>query len=361
MKKNILIIQPVVPVYRLGFFDKLNENKLVNLKVNASNRDMLGVETCDEAKKRSYVELVGGFISFFNSFFWQKGIKLKNIFWADVVVISGNVRLINHIFILLFCKLIKKKIVWWGQGWTAGSRGTSAKIRRKLMRLSDAIALYSEIEAKEFFDHKFAIGLNNGLNVKEIRSKILSHEHYVNNNSDVMSLCFIGRLTNKCKLEVFLTCLKNVNRKIRLVIIGDGELKIQFEKIVREELNNKDDISIEFLGAMYDESNIGKITQGCDAFIYPGAVGLSLIHAYCHGLPALVHGNSDDHMPEYAAFNLGVNGLNIPRDSEDLSTFIDLIDLAKLRDMKKGALSTVDASFNTDDMAERFMKIINRY
>ncbi|MEQ5170120.1 glycosyltransferase [Proteus terrae] len=360
MKKKILILQPVIPNYRLDFFDKLYEDKSIDLKIKASNKDMIGVKTCTEAKEREYIELIGNFISFFNIFFWQRGLRLQSILWADVVVISGNPRLLNHVLFLLFCKITKRKVVWWGQGWTAGSHGLNAKIRRQLMRLADALALYTEKEAIEFSNHKLAIGLNNGLNTKKIRKELSTVISQRDENSDVIHLCFIGRLTQKSKLDILLSSLVNVDRKVKLSIIGDGILKSRLEQFIHDNLKLKSNIDIQFHGAIYNEHDIGEITQISDAFIYPGAVGLSLIHAYCHGLPALVHGDNNNHMPEYAAFKPGVNGLNIPQETKDLSKFINSIDLLQLRSMRDAAINTVINTFNTDDMAKRFISIIKK-
>ncbi|ELB2760806.1 glycosyltransferase family 4 protein [Vibrio alginolyticus] len=356
--KKVIIIQPVVPQYRLSFFDAVNERGLVNLKVFSSATDMLGVKTCEGAFNRKYFVQLGRFRAFLKCIYWQKGVTPKIIEDVDVVVISGNPRVINHMWIFILCKLQKKKVIWWGQGWTAGSRGAGSKIRHWMMKHADGIALYTEKEESLFPQHRLAIGLNNGLDVRKIRSKLPKTTSQILDLSE-LHLCFIGRLTKKSGLEILLNSLFNVKRKVKLSIVGDGELRAECESI-SSKLCQKNNVSVIFLGAVYDEYNIGKITQVSDAFIYPGAVGLSLIHAYAHALPALVHGDSENHMPEYAAFREGVNGFSIPVEQPLLSQFIDELDILQLKKMKINALKTVEKTFNTEDMADRFLKIIKK-
>ena len=60
-------------------------------------------------------------------------------------------------------------------------------------------------------------------------------------------------------------------------------------------------------------------------FIYPGSVGLSLIHAYNYGLPSIIFSDMRYHMPESAAFKEGFNGISYKKDSAtSLARSIDM-------------------------------------
>jgi glycosyltransferase involved in cell wall biosynthesis len=52
-------------------------------------------------------------------------------------------------------------------------------------------------------------------------------------------------------------------------------------------------------------------------FVYPGSVGLSILHAMSYGLPVIVHDNSEHQMPEYEIMEDGNTGLCFKEDSVD--------------------------------------------
>ena len=106
-----------------------------------------------------------------------------------------------------------------------------------------------------------------------------------------------------------------------------------------------------------------RVANKCQIFIYPGAVGLSLIHAMAYGLPCLVHSNRLQHMPEIAAFKKGITGLTFdPNDSRDLAVKLSAMmsNPKFLNVLSENCLRTVENDFNTTRMALRFIKFIKR-
>jgi glycosyltransferase involved in cell wall biosynthesis len=115
-------------------------------------------------------------------------------------------------------------------------------------------------------------------------------------------------------------------------------------------------------GALFDEMKISKIMLSSHAFIYTGSVGLSLIHGFNYGLPAIVHSNEKYHMPEFSAFEDNVNGMSFEKNKlEDLSLIINKIyalDNESYLSMSNNAIKTVKNSYNTEDMLLRFSNMI---
>ena len=116
-----------------------------------------------------------------------------------------------------------------------------------------------------------------------------------------------------------------------------------------------------FLGTLTTEEEISRVANKCQIFVYPGAVGLSLIHAMAYGLPCLVHSNRLQHMPEIAAFKKGITGLTFdPNNSRDLAVKLSAMmsNPKSLNVLSENCLRTVENDFNTTSMALRFIKFI---
>ncbi|MBY8275697.1 glycosyltransferase family 4 protein [Vibrio fluvialis] len=348
--RNVAIVQPIVPHYRVDFFDNLN--KLGNYKVFASTVDFTGLRGSTLAESRDYFNELDSFVKIpFLSAYWQRGVLCRHILFSDVVVISGNPRVLNHMILFIFRKLFHKPVAWWGQGWTANRRGMLAKIRRYLMLHSDAIILYTSKEASEIKYHKNVIGLDNGIDIKPINNSLDKIKESKKRNLKLLKLVFIGRLTEKANLMWLLKTLKYVRREVELTIIGSGPL----EKDIKSFVSGMDDnISFIFTGEIFESDEIAKHLCSADAFVYPGSVGLSLIHAFAHGLPALLVGGDEDHMPEYSAFKDGYNGFTLPSDTREAGQFFEQLSISSLYQMRSKAKNTVANRFNTDVMAERF-------
>ncbi|EJG0632086.1 TPA: glycosyltransferase family 4 protein [Vibrio parahaemolyticus] len=351
---KVAILQPIIPHYRVDFFDNLY--RCGDYIVFYSSEDFSGLKSSDESDNRDYAHKVGRFVKLpFISAYWQLGVLNRCLFSFDVIVISGNPRVINHMIIFLLCKLFRKPVVWWGQGWTANKRGVLAKFRRYMMKFADAIVLYTSKEAGELAGHAKVVGLDNGIDIKPINIVLSQAKFDADSNGDTLKLVFIGRLTYKTNLMWLLESLKVVNRKLSLTIIGEGPLLNELKVVAQEMPNN---VEIIFEGAVFEPEKLASIFCSSDAFVYPGAVGLSLIHAFAHGLPALLPGDSSGHMPEYSAFREGYNGFTLPNSANKVGVFLDNLSVLTLKGMRANAKSTVTHSFNTDVMAERFDGLI---
>ncbi|HIF9466360.1 TPA: glycosyltransferase family 4 protein [Photobacterium damselae] len=345
--KRILFFQPALPIYRLSFFKKLSELLPFELNVLASRVDTLEVNSVNYDK----LTIVGDFLKI-GPFLWQKGIPLFDVDKKDIIVISGNIRIINYMLLFVLCKIRNIKVIWWGQGWTAGKRTLFSLLRRKIMLFADGIAVYTHKEANNI-KHKNIVGLNNGIDLNEIKL-----DTFEDMPSDILTLFFIGRLTEKSNILFLLKALSKLERTYHLNIIGDGILENAVINFIND--NNMNDF-VTLHGSISDNEKIIKISKRCDFFIYTGSVGLSLIHAFALSLPAIIHDNSFEHMPEFAAFENGINGISFKyNDLDDLISVLNTIDKHNSKELSKSARLTVERTFNSDDMALRFLSIVNR-
>lgn len=351
---TIHIVQPAVPKYRVSFIEKIMS--LYPVKVYATKSDFLGVQTVLKSKD---LILSLGFRNLLNKVYWHKDLPLFSPYNTDdIVIINGNPRILNYMFLFLFLKVRGIKTVWWGHGWSAGSFGLMAKIRVKLMRLATAVLVYTDKE-KEKLSRDHCHALNNGLDSSEIKKCIKSTSIQREVNPSEFNLVFVGRITDKANFDLLLESMSMVNPNVHLNIIGSGD-NIDYYKAAADRL--KISKKVVWHGALFDEIEIAKVMLSSHAFIYTGSVGLSLIHAFNYGLPAIIHSNEKYHMPEFSAFENDVNGISFEQNNiDDLTAKIN--EISSLDDseyiiMSRNSFKTVAESYNVDDMVSRFTNMI---
>jgi len=356
---EIIIIQPLIPSYRVGFFKRLYRVYGDRLTVYTSSHK-LGVLT-EDIQYCAWQETLGCLRSLVFGTEWQAGVFGVPIRRNDIVVLWGAPRTISNIILLIKARLKGAKTIWWGHYWSSTSRAWRAWIRLYIMRIADCALFYTDLEVKEFYDRFGEIpafpvfSLNNGLD----NSTILKVRRKYNAQERGQHILFIGRLTAKSNFGLLLEALSNQGlQKVVIEVIGDGPNMedFQFRALSLDVCNQ-----VVWHGGFTDELRISEIANKCSLFVYPGAVGLSIIHALNYGLPVIVHENRREHMPEVAALSPGVNGFTFKQhDSDSLANVIvgALSNESLLDKMSEAAVATTDKTFNADDMAERFCAIV---
>lgn len=294
---------------------------------------------------------------------WQDGACWVPVGRGDVLVICGAPRTLSTIVLLFKGILSGAHTIWWGHYWSATSRSWRAAIRYALMRVPDAIVFYTEQEVDDYYAgvgnrrKKRAFGLNNGIETDEIvrLRTVYSLDHRPRD------LLFIGRITPKAEIDILLEALSLPSCEgVTLDVIGSGHDEARLRKRCVD-LGIADRVA--WHGGTVDEKQIAAIANQCKAFVYPGSVGLSLIHGLSYGLPAIVHDNRWAHMPEIAALKPGRNGVTFQRgEAGSLAVTIAalLANQTRLTEMSRSATDTTAVTFNASDMAERFCSAIEQ-
>lgn len=293
---------------------------------------------------------------------WQQGALSIPVERGDVVVICGAPRTLSTLAMIAKAKMSGAKVIWWGHFWTSTSKAWRFWIRMQMLRACDGILFYTDREIEEYLttsttDKKAILrGINNGINTEPIEAVRAPFDPAQRENT----ILFIGRLTPKAQLSLALEALACIpsGQCPRLEVIGSGEEQEQLVQISRT-LGIENHIT--WHGAIVDEARIAAIANRCRLFLYPGEVGLSLIHAMAYGLPAVVHSARWRQMPEFAAFEDGVTGRAFRyRDARSLADTLMAVtgEGVLLREYSAGALSRVDDTFNTRDMAKRFVAMV---
>jgi glycosyltransferase involved in cell wall biosynthesis len=366
MKKNkLVIIQPALGRYRKGFIDSLvseNDNEF-DICIICSQVDNAGVKSMDSIHPSIEYKLVK-MTSIFKVFFWQHlffSVLKINLSKGDSLVINGNPRFLSSIAISLLLKLKGIKVFWWGHAWSSTSSRMGSYIRFKLMNLYKII-LYTdeEIELTKGLISSDIVALNNGLDVKNIRNGILFNKSKF--EFKVFKIAFIGRYTKKSNFELLIQALSQVPVNelayIQLNVIGN----IPEQEMLKLYPYSKD-IDINYHGEIWDEHEISILLNDNHVFVYPGSVGLSIIHAFALGLPAIVHNERIMHMPEIGVFENRVNGISFTNGcSKSLAEKILYLkhNVSELKKYSDNAYSKVTTTYNTHDMATRFINFIKK-
>lgn len=357
---RIFVIQPALPAYRVQLFSRIAEKFGDRFSVLASRQPELAMLSCADIEV-SWLHVLNPMQKFWPGLEWQPGALWVSLKRGDVLVLPGQPRTLSNLALILKAKMIGARVVWWGHYWSSTSRPWRAAIRFELMRLPDAILFYTDQEVMEYSARlgrhpSIPISaLNNSIETKKIVALRAPYSS-VGRSRD---LFFIGRLTPKAELGLLLEALACTScANIMLDVVGDGDEAARLRE--RADILGISD-RIAWHGAATDEARIAEVANACRAFVYPGAVGLSLLHGLSYGLPAIVHDSRWQHMPEIAAHTPGKNGTTFRQGDVDalaeaISGLLSRSD--RLADMSREAIDTTEQTFNAADMAERFIAMI---
>ncbi len=286
----------------------------------------------------------------------------------DIVFVAGNPRYISQALLATFLRLFGKKVVIWGQVHTFSNNKITKKIRLFWLRWFDHFLVYTEHEkvilARQGFRNKNIVSINNGLEQEKINRAIgywhderleqWQNSHRLQNKIPVLSC---GRLlTGKYDLMVeALPLLLDSIPNLYWCIIGDGPGRQALEQKTTA-LGISE--GVHFVGAVYEEKALAPWFMSAKLFIHPGAIGLSLLHAFGYGLPVVTHNNANTHGPEYALFEDGLTGQSF--ESGNLADLVDkvitmLTKRKELEAMGKRVKAIVQTQYNSKVMVRRFL------
>jgi glycosyltransferase involved in cell wall biosynthesis len=247
----------------------------------------------------------------------------------------------------------------------------SENIRLFWTRLFRHILVYTDEEAeylrhRGFGDH-YVLGINNGLDQAAIDRAAadwpdveLNEWRKAGGLDGRVLILSCARLEPKNRLDQVVEALPFIVTRVPNVlwcIIGSGtklrELIAMVDRVGGSE-------HVRFVGGTYDEKELAPWFLSSELLIHPAAVGLSLIHAYGYGLPAVLNDNPRAHGPEYAAFESGKTGWayreNDPKDLAEKIVRL-LNDKESRKTMGAYAYGLTKDKYNVDIMADRFVQI----
>lgn len=369
---RVHLVQPVVPHYRVEFLNRLNAALHGRLALWAAPRvpglppsvdasQLPGLEANLNCAARS---LLGGRLLF--------QVELDQLFAQDpdVVVICGNPRHLHNLPIIRKARRAGVGIVWWGHAASSTSTRLGTAIRYRLMTFADAILVYTDAERSRLIDFGFAADrvffANNALpheaidrarrgvtkaGLTEWRARLGLAE-----GDEVVVFC--GRLTEKADLPLLVAAMSQMaahHPHLLALIIGDGKERAALQASIASQGLDR---HFSFVFSVHDDAALAHLFELADCFVYPGEVGLSLLHALYHGVPAVIHDDRRRHNPEADAFVEDLNGVSFHRGNPEALavTLSELLrDRDRLQRLKSAARGSVVPRFTIDTMVNGFL------
>lgn len=372
---RILVWQPVVPKYRVPFFEDLeqhfpNHELVVNACLEMEDSPKTVVENQPPYNLNWKIPKFLG-----KSLPMQ--VPTKKFEWprkGDTVVVCGHTKLLGTVlYLLVRCKLKKIPIIWWGQSFTFGStKSWRIAIRQWLMNRFDMIMLYTEWGVQRYvsagFDPNRLIALQNTVDVKEINRvmKQVTEADILAAKSkytipEGTNLIAVSRLVEKAHLDQLIRSMPEIQKQaqspVNLILVGSGPVGDDLKQLVKSLDLEK---SVIFTEAVYEEKSLAPLFLMSSLFVYPGAIGLSANHAFAYGLPVVTHDNYEYHGPEFSYIKQGVNGMTFNQDDEvDLvRTVCEALNSETLTKLQAGA-KTSGQEMTIENMQKRFTKAID--
>ena len=366
-KIGVDIIQPMVPPYRVALFEKLDRDPELSVSLQCApewprGQRSIPLSMTNYFPDRITVRIAG------TSLLWQRGLRLicaKGP--GDVLVICGDMHYLSNLRLIFLAKSKGIGIVWWGHHRSATSTRLKIAVRLALARrVSDCVLTYTktgiEYLAARGFDRSRLFATNNTIDLGPVeKAKAEWPADRLNQfqrregieNKNILLFCSV--LNPKTQLDLAIRALQLLSDpSYELVVIGNGPMMDEYKSVaVKCGVSDR----IRWLGEIRDERRLAPWFLSAKAFVYPGVIGLSLIHAFAYGLPVITHGNPDHHMPEFEAATPGKNSLTFKEnDPYSLARAICtmLSNEARRIEMGRAAYETVHENYTMEKMVANF-------
>lgn len=369
----VLVFQRIIPSYRVPLFRYLHQ-KLGIIVCHSKERN--------NGKIKSDLESIDYPSELINRFYYQReeAAVVQNIFkpilkYRPRVVISQfSFKYLTFWLLFILKPIFRYKLIVWTHGIQNKERNkpfVSFRGRLSLFfyRNVDAIILYSNEIKDLFIAHRVTTKpifvAKNTIDTHSLKGKLNTLQQI---NRDILklelgfttkySIVYIGRLLKSKNIELLCGVFENMpsNLDVALHIIGDGE---EADLVLQKSKQNK---SIVYHGAVYDDSLNSKLLYCSDILLMTGEVGLSIIHGFCFGLP-LITVKGISHGPEIDFLNDGINGFFVDAETNAIVSKISdiLTDDLKLQFLKQNALESAYNECSVDNFLDGFSGAINLF
>ncbi|MEO6695347.1 MAG: glycosyltransferase family 4 protein [Ignavibacteria bacterium] len=378
MKERIIILQRLLPHYRIGFFRKFCE-RYVNTKI------LYGQPRKGESLKNAVEINDKNFILSKNLYFDKSGkVFLTNIYFKifkyrpDIVISVFNVGNLNIYLLFILKFFLRYKLILWSFGYDP-VRGFDPlnkfadKIRLYLSLKADAVIFYWETgrlkisKYSKKTDHYFVapntLDTENQFQLKEKFDKkgldVIRKELGLKNK---FHFVFVGRLLEDKQVDLLLKAFKILednNSDCSLSIVGDGPQRDNLTKLSKD-LNLR---NVRFLGEILDEEKTGELIYVSDAFVMPGRLGLSVVHSFCFGTPVISQLKTGDFHGEGVGYiKENLNGYLVEDGSVKAiaGKMTDIISNPELSNkLRAKAFYTAQNECSTENMLKGFDEAMN--
>jgi len=312
MKKVLLINQGETPHYRVPVYNYLS--------AYLEKRDYSLIVTSERTQKGNTHR-----IEFDQREVSQNFLKLTSLVLEldpDIIIYWVNLKYLFLFPMLVFTKLLRKKIVYWGHGTDLSGKG-AMELKNLAYSLEflicDSLILYAEhlkLNIKDCFYPKTFIA-NNTLNFNNYQCQRSSRQACLAkyNIATKKNIICMGRMQKRKRLDHLFKAFKLLDRTdVGLIFVGPDNEGV---------LENMSGPNIYKIKPIYGDERLDMLSAA-DIFCLPGAIGLSIVDAFYCGLPIVTE--AGDASPEIMYLKNGINGFIVPRgDIHQLTEKIRLL------------------------------------
>ena len=361
-RHSVLVIQRILPPYRLPFFQRLGASPALDIHV------AYGTATSESGLK-SVENPQGVLTERLRNLYFGKGevvVVQRGLLGLllggkyDAVIAEFNLRILSNLMACVVSNLLRKKFIWWGQGVSPTSGRLSLRLRMLLTRLSDAVIFYEEPQAMRFVSmglpkEKTFVAANS-IDTEEIaqfaEDRPLAGRHRI---------LYIGRLIEGKKVDLLLRAFARARVSLppgtELTVIGSGPESEKLSELAQE-LGLAEQVG--FVPAVYEQAQLASYFNSAWVSVSPGRIGLSAIHSLAYGVPMIV-ARDEPHRPEVIALEEGINTLFFnSNDADDLAQ--RLLELSSCPErharMSRAALDKIHNHFSLKAMVKTFEEAV---
>lgn len=367
MKKKVVILQPVLSHYRKSTFMHILENELFDTFLIAGE-SYLNIKSF-KTEKSVILPFLKISILRHSFFYLKRSMRTLKKINPEIIVAGGiDFHLLHTMLAFFIFKLLKGKQFFWWSHATLGNQGYLGKKSRLFFyKKSDGIMVYNQKGKENLLSigipgHKIKV-IGNAVNEEDYG--YLNHKLEKNYIPDIpFNMVFIGRITSYRRLDILFKALAIIKQKSDLdfsaTIIGDGYLDENKELV--NQLNLSDHVCFE--GAQYGK-HAAEFLRKADLLVYPKAIGLSILHSFSFGVPAITTDNMEIQMPEIELLKPGYNGdfykdENVDDLADKILKWASALKVNKSKYQENCINSIKEYGYLPDVMAKKFVRFLEQ-
>lgn len=357
-KLSVLILQRILPPYRLALFQKLAQSSRFKMEMAYGQAAPNSAqESLRDPPGLSVTALKNFYFQGQENLVYQKGVShLLRSCRYDVLIAEFNPRIVTNVLAAFQAKRQGLRLIWWGHGIRPRSSWRAVRVYMVLTKMADAFLFYNEAGAEQMVSlglprEKIFVAWNS------VDTGGIEPLRQITPFEGRFRVLSIGRLIAEKKTDLlirgFAAALPTLSPNTRLTIIGEGPERAKLETLASQcGLGDR----VEFIGSLYEQENLAPYFNSAWVSVSPGYIGLSAIHSLAYGLPMLVADN-EPHSPEISAIEATVNSLYFRSDdaaglAQGLTTLAS--NAAGWEAMSLAARRTIEKRFSISAMAEAF-------
>jgi glycosyltransferase involved in cell wall biosynthesis len=310
MKRVLIAHQSTIPHYRVPFYNALerirpsswcfdvvyNPDDHQNKQINQQTLNPVHFQFPVLAVKTYSVRIANKQINY--QTFWRKAAQY------DLIIVENALNNLTYPLCQLHQFRPTVKFAIWGHGRDLNARKISVlkaiSEKAKLALVNKADGFFAYTPGVKTYLHSQGISpdkifvIFNTIDIEQQRQlfeKYRPQRQRIRKQLGLTNkhvLLFVGRFTTNKRLDFLLSAfsqLHQINNQFHLLLVGDGHL------------NHPLPVGVSHLGSIIHPDKLATLYVASDLFVYPGAVGLAPLQAFCYDLPVITIG-SLKHKPE---------------------------------------------------------------